>query len=137
MNYLLLLTIVSSICSIISLFVSKYIRSKIWIWIVVVFILTFASGYAVHYYSELERIKNIHRQAKEIYEHYDPYCIQNNAFVHESLIFLEENRDRYPDAYKRAQQICTDIDKSEFQYDPEPARKICGIIKGIAILNKE
>lgn len=140
MNYLILLTILSSICSIVSLIIgvcSKYTKARILQWVIIVFLLTFSSGYAVQYNSELERIKNIHRQAMAIYDHYNPYSINNYEFIQESLVFLEENKDRYFDAYTRAYQINLDMEKSDSQYNSEPAKKIRGIIKGIATLNKE
>ena len=143
MNYLLLLTIVSSICSIlgfvISLYVSNFIKSPKWKRLIIGFILfaiTFISGLVDHISSENERIKNIHRQAIVIYEDYNPFG-SNKAFIQESLSFLEENKDRYPNSYYRAVQIYSDMKNSVGQYDYEPAIEIRGIIKGIAALNGE
>ncbi len=107
MNFWAVLTIVSTICSILSFFTSKMFKSRLWVWSVVVFILTFASGYTIYSNSELERIKNIHSQANAIYEHYHSFG-DNKEYIQETLIFLEENKDRYPDAYKRAMQIYSD-----------------------------
>lgn len=140
MNFILLLTVVSSICTIVgfilNLFISKFIKSEKWKWVISLFILTFSSGYAVYYNSENERIKNIHRQATVIYEDYNSFS-PNKAFIQESLAFLEENQDRYPDSYERAVQIYSDMKNSVGQYDYEPAIEIRGIIKGIAALNGE
>ena len=138
MNYILFLTIVSSVCSIVGLIIaicSRYSWGKVFQWCAIVFILTFASGYAVNSNSENERIKNIHRQASAICEHYS--SSYSDEFIQESLAFLEENKDRYPDSYKRAEQIYIDMNNSIVQYDFEVARKLYGIIKGIATLNKE
>lgn len=138
MNYILFLTIVSSVCSVVGLIIaicSRYSWGKAFQWFSIVFILTFASGYAVNSNSENERIKNIHRQANAICEHYS-YC-PDDEFIQESLAFFEENKNRYPDSYKRAEQIYTDMNSSIVQYDFEAARKLYGIIKGIAILNGE
>jgi len=136
MNYIVLISLISAICSILSFFTSKIFKSRLWIWAVVVFILTFASGYAIYINSELERINNIHRQATAIYEHHGPYSI-NKVFIQEVLTFLEENKDRYPDAYERAKQIYSDMKNSEFQYDSDAATELRGIIKGIATINKD
>ena len=57
--------------------------------------------------------------------------------VTNKIVFLEENKDRYPDAYKRAMQIYSDMKSSEFQYDSEPAAEMRGILKGISTINKE
>ena len=137
MDFLTLIGLVSAICSILSFVTLQIFKSHRWLWAVIVFILTFASGYAIHYNSELERIKNIHRQATTIYEHYDINSTNNNEFIQEAIVFLEENRDKYPDSYKRAMQIYSDMNRSEFKYDPEPAKKIRGIIKGVATLNND
>ena len=138
MNYLLLLTILSSICGIVSFIIgvcSKYTKAKILQWVFIVFVLTFSSGYAVHYNSELERIKNIHRQANAIYGHYNLYG-DYKEYIQEVLTFLEENREEYPDSYKRAIQIYDDMKKESIQYACEPAEELRGIIKGIATLNE-
>lgn len=50
--------------------------------------------------------------------------------------FLEENKDRYPDAYERAKNIYENMRSSDFQYDYEPAMEMHGIMKGIATLNE-
>lgn len=137
MNFYILLGLLSSVCTIVGLLTSDKFKSSKWKYATLIFVMTLTCGYAVHYNSEIERIKSIHKQAEKISRQYDPNSIQNNIFVHESLIFLEENRDRYPDAYKRAQYICSDMEKTEFQYDSEPAKKMYGIIKGIATMNQE
>lgn len=138
MNYLVLVGLISAICGILSFIItvfSKYSWGKRILWFTVVFFLTFISGLVVHYNSENERIKNIHRQACAICEHYS--SSYSDVFIQESLVFLEENRDVYPDSYNRAQQIYVDMNNSIIQYDFETARKLYGIIKGIATLNGE
>lgn len=136
MDYWQFLTISSAVCSIVGFFItifSKYSWGKRILWSIVIFILTFISGYAVNRNSENERIKNIHRQANAICEHYS--SSYSDEFIQESLAFLEENRDRYPDSYDRAQQIYAEMNNSVVQYDFEAARKLYGIVKGIATLN--
>jgi hypothetical protein len=133
MNFLTLLTIVSAICGIISFFASKFFKSRILLWSFIVFILSFASGLAVYYNSELVRINDIHKKADAIYNDYVPFG-PDNMFIQESLTFLEENKDRYPDAYKRATQIYQDMKGSEHQFTRDAAIEIQGIIKGISTL---
>lgn len=134
MNFISLLTISSAICSIISFVTSQLFKSKKLVWFFIVFILTFASGYIIHYNSELERIKNIHKQAAIINEHYISSSF-NKEFIQEALVFLEENRKTYPDAYERAQKIYSDYKNSDFQYASDPAIEMRGIINAIAALN--
>ena len=133
MNYLTLLTIVSAICTIISFFTSKLFKSRIYLWAIVVFILTFASGFAVYYSSELARINDIHKKADAIYEDFNPFG-SNNEFIQEALTFLEENKERYQDAYDRANNIYQDMKESNLQLTTDAAIEIRGIIKGISTL---
>lgn len=137
MNFEILIGLLSLVFGILGFFAPNKFKSNKWLCAGVIVFMTLVSGFIVYYNSEIERIKSIHKQAEKMARQYDPNSIQNNIFIHESLIFLEENRDRYPDAYKRAQQICSDMEKTEFQYDSEPAKKMYGIIKGIATLNQE
>lgn len=135
MSFIGVITIVSSICGIISFFTTPYVKSNRWLWFTIVFILTLATGFAVHYNSELERTKSIHRQANSICSHY--YSSYNKEFIQEVLAFLEENKDRYPDSYDRAIQIYVDMKNTPMQYDYEPAQEMYGMIKGIAALNEK
>ena len=89
MNFTVLIGLLSSICSIIGLFISDKFKSNRWFYAIFIFIMTLACGYAVHYNSELERVKNIHKQANAIYEHYNPYSINNYEFIQESLVFYQ------------------------------------------------
>ena len=136
MNSLTLITLFSAVCSILSFFTSEKIKSR-WAWVIIVFILTFSSGCAVYYNSELERINNIHRQAMAISEQYNPPFGSEREFIQEVMVFLEENRDRYPESYERAKSIYSEMKKSENQYDSYTASEFRGIIKAIATLNKE
>ena len=136
MDYLTLLTLISALCGIIDFFCSKFFKSSRLIWAFIVSILTFVSGWVILLNSELERINNIHRQATAIYEHYTPNY-NDQEFIQEALTFLEENKDRYPDAYKRACQIYSEMKNSEIQYYSETAIELRGLIKGIATINQE
>lgn len=117
-----------------NLHISKQSQTEKWRWVIIALALVISFGYTVYNSSELERINNIHRQATAIYNDYNSYG-SNKEFIQESLAFLEENQDRYPDSYDRALQIYFDMKNSVGQYDSEPAREIRGILKGIATLN--
>lgn len=136
MSFESLIVLLASICSILGYFIPGKFKSNRWFYVIFIFIMTIACGYIIQYNSELERIKSIHRQANAIYEHYHSYG-NNKEYIQETLIFIEENKDRYPDAYKRAMQIYSDMKSSEFQYDSEPAAEMRGILKGISTINKE
>ena len=138
MNFFVLLTVVSAICSIVGLifelYIAKYPKAKKWLWGLAVFALTFISGLAVHSNSENERIKNIHCQAKIISDCYD--SVWPSDYINEALTFLEENRDRYPDSYERGKQIYVDMKSADFRYEKGAARELHGIVKAIAALNE-
>ena len=136
MSFIVLIGLLSSVCSICSFFASIKFKSNRWLYTIFVFVTTLVCGYAVYKSSELERINNIHRQAMAISKHYDAYTIRKE-FIQEVLIYLEENRDRYPEAYERAKQIYSEMKNSEYHYDEEAATELYGIIKGIATLNKD
>ena len=114
---------------------SKQSKIEKWRWVIIAIALVISFGFTVYNSSELSRIKNIHRQASAICEHYS--SSYSDEFIQESLVFLEENRDVYPDSYNRAEQIYSDMNSSVVRYDFETARKLYGIIKGIATLNDE
>lgn len=131
MKFLLILSAVGEICSIIgfviNLYMSKLTKAENIRWIIICCCLLVFGSFAVYYGSENARIKNIHRQASAICEHYT--SSYSDEFIQESLAFLEENKDQYPDSYKRAEQIYTEMNNSIVQYDFEAARKLYGIIK--------
>lgn len=136
MDFNALILSFSSICSIFGFLLSLKGKGRPWLWAVILFILTSACGYSVHYNSELERIKDIHRQAAAIYEHYSPYG-ESKVFIQESLTFLEENKDRYPDAYERARKIYADTKNPNYIFYSDAASELSGILKAIAALNNE
>lgn len=104
-------------------------------WVIVAIVLVISFSFTVYNGSELSRIKNIHRQASALCEHYSTsYC---EEYIQEALTFLEENRERYPDSYDRAKQIYHDINDSAVPDCYDAARKMYGILKGISALNGE
>lgn len=136
MDIITLLGILSAICTILGFFTSKYFKSKYWTVGAVVGILTFVSGYAVYYNSEYRRIKNIHKQAIAVEKHYQEYG-GYKQFIQASLAFLEENKDRYPEAYERAKKIYEETKGQGVYYDLDAAADMHGIIVGIAAINDD
>lgn len=140
MSNALILSIICDAIGVVSfvmnLHFSKQPKAEKWRWVIIAIMLVISFGLTVYYCSELSRINNIHKQAGVIYDDYNGFG-PNKEFIQESLIFLEENKDRYPDAYQRAIQIQEDMKKSDFIYNTDPAVEIRGIIKGIATLNGE
>ncbi len=133
MRFYMLIGLLSSIFGIIGFFIPDKFKSNKWLCAGVIVIMTLACGFAVYLTSELERTKNIHRQAMAIYEQHGPYRI-NKEFIQEVLTFLEEDKDRYPDSYERAINIYSDMKDSNIQYDQDATDELRGIIKGAATL---
>ena len=139
MDFMTIIVVASSICGIMcylfELYMAKYIQSRKWLWIIVAFVLTFCACYVVYYESELRRINDIHRHAQTIYEQYTPTC-SHMAYIQEMLTFLEENKDRYPDAYVRATEIYARTQNAEIFDIIDATVEMRGIVKGIATLNE-
>lgn len=119
----------------INLHFSKQSKTEKWRWVIIAIAIAISFGFTVYNSSKLLRIKNIHRQASAICEQY--YSSYSAEFIQESLVFLEENRDVYPDSYNRAVQSYDKMKSATIQYDFEVAREMYGIVKGIATLNDE
>lgn len=134
MSFWTLISILSSIFSILGFFISDKFKSNRWAYFAFTFITLMACGYAVNYNSELERIKNIHEQASSILDDYN--FTSDEAFIHEVLIFLEENGDRYPDTYKRANKSIEDLENRK-KLESNVAKEFYGILKGITHTNKD
>lgn len=138
-NSALILSIICDAITIVgfamNLHFSKQSKAEKWRWVIIAIAIAISFGFTVYNSSKLFRIKNIHRQASAICEHY--YSSYSAEFIQESLVFLEENRDVYPDSYNRAVQSYDKMKSATIQYDFEVAREMYGIVKGIATLNDE
>lgn len=139
MGVLEIIAIVAGVCSIVG-FVLQLMLSKIpkiqkWIWVAIVVIMTLSTGYTVYSESELERVRDIHRQADAVYEHYTSSC-DHSAYMQEMLTFLEEVQERYPDAYARAKEIYVDAQNMDSFDKINATIEMRGIVKGIATLNE-
>lgn len=139
MNIYAFIAVVSFVCSVVGFLLqlafSKIPKIQKWIWVIVAFIMTFTTGYAVYYNSELKRIDDIHRQAEAVYEHYTPTC-DHSAYMQEMLTFLEEVQERYPYAYERAKEIYTGSQHMDTFDKIYATTEMRGIVKGIATLNE-
>lgn len=140
MNYILLLTISSSVVSVIGFLVSifkdfKWNTSLLCIISAVTF--TYMSIYIRKLETRIERTENIQRAALKLVDHRDTR-FSSEGFVQAALSFLEINKDLYPDTYMRAIEIERRMHESESIYaGSDAASELSGIIYGIAILNEE
>ena len=137
------LAVIGSVCSIISfivlvisMFTSKdTIKRKI-LWFILLIVMAISIGGTVYLNSELKRIKDIHNKAERVYRDYDGSFY--NEYIHEVLTFLEENQDRYPDAYERAKHINEEMEESDSSIEERiAAEKMHGIVKGVVEMNKK
>lgn len=137
MNYLLLLTIVSGIITIVGFVIpDKFRTNKYFLWISFV-IVVFVSGWLVQLNTKLERTKSVQKAAVELINKRN-MKFTNRGFIQAGLSFMEENKDLYPDSYQRAIQIqdkVKDVWYSECEINA--ASEMEGLIYGIAILNKD
>ena len=128
MNYLIL-TIVSGIASILSLFIPNEWRSKKLFIVILLCITTFCAGWLVQLNSQLSRIQNISRSATEL---------ASKGYIQAGLAFMEQNSDIYPDSYQQAKEIYNQLKDKWFSGDiHDLATEMEGLISGIAILNKD
>ncbi len=140
MDYLLLLTIFSSVVSVIGFLVSifkdfKWNTSLLCIVSAVTF--TYMSIYIRKLETRIERTENIQRAALKLVDHRDTR-FSSEGFVQAALSFLEINKDLYPDTYMRAIEIERRMHENESIYaGSDAASELSGIIYGIAILNEE
>ena len=130
MNYLLLLTIVSGIITIVGFVIpDKFRTNKYFLWISFV-IVVFVSGWLVQLNTKLERTKSVQKAAVELINK------RNMKFTNRG--FMEENKDLYPDSYQRAIQIQDKVKDVWYSGDEiNAASEMEGLIYGIAILNKD
>ena len=103
MNYLLILTIVSGIVSILSLFIPNEWRSKKLFIVILLCITTFCAGWLVQLNSHLSRIQNISQSATELAS--KRYMFSDKGYIQAGLAFMEQNSDIYPDSYQQAKEI--------------------------------
>lgn len=140
MNYMLLLTISSSVLTIIGFFISVLKNNKWRTSILCAISSVIFVCISIHVHNletRIDRIENIQKAASKLVEQqYSAFT--SEGFVQASLSFLETNKDIYPDTYTRAVGIAQRMHQSESIFSGvDAAREISGIIKGIAILNEE
>lgn len=103
--------LVGSIASIVSLFLPGNGRRMRIIHAIYVFFVFVLASIIVHRQSELQkfqdelkRIHSIERAANDLIS--ENRRMTAEGFINASLSFLEKNQNYFPDAYKRAQEIC-------------------------------
>lgn len=140
MDFILLLTTISSVVSIIGFFIT-IVKDKKWYITIssIVSALVFICM-SVHIHkleSRIERVKDIQRAASQLVEERD-MRFTSEGFVQAALSFLEVNKDLYPDTYMRAVEIEQKMHESKSIYTGvEAASELSGILNGIAILNEK
>lgn len=139
MNYILILTIFSSVLSIIGFFVSIFMNHNtrtLVLCIVSSVIFIGLSIYVQQLEKRLSRIEDIHRAASELVDQ-RRITFSPEGFVQAALSFLETTKDLYPDTYARAADIAKKMHESESIFSGSEAEsEMVGIIYGIAILNE-
>ena len=140
MNFLLLLTIISGVVSIIG-FIITIVKDNKWYKTISAIVCAFAFIWISIYIHKLElridRVKDVYRAASQLVEKKDTK-FTSDGFVQAALSFLEVNKDLYPDTYMRAIEIEQRMRESKSIYaSVDAASELSGILNGIAILNEE
>lgn len=138
MNLILLIGILGSIFSIIGFFISQKLKSnKIGISIISLCIVILTS-IVVNQNSKLSRISKVSNKADVLSEKREMEYT-HEGYIQACLAFLEENKDLYPDAYKRALELYEEYKKADLYNKNEVsiAYELDGLIKGIGNLNSE
>lgn len=137
MDYLVLLTIISCIITIITLFIPDRLKTKKGFIYSAFILIVFISGWLTQLNTKLERIESIQKAARMLIEKQGSEFTER-GFIQAGLSFMEINKDLYPDTYLRAIKIYEKLEKSEYTFGAsEASHEMEGLIKGISILNEE
>lgn len=137
MDYLVLLTIVSGIITIITLFIPDRLKTKKGFIYCAFILIVFISGWLTQLNTKLERIESIQKAAKMLIEKQGSEFTER-GFIQAGLSFMEINKDLYPDTYQRAVKIYEKLNNAKYSYEEvDAAYEMKGLIKGISILNEE
>jgi len=105
MDFLLLLGAVGSVASILAFALPPQNQHPRTVHAVYGFVIAVLSAVTVWYWSENNRVQSVERMADALVaDSWSGYTDQ--GFIQASLAFLEKNRDLYPEAYSRAQNLC-------------------------------
>lgn len=139
LNILFTLTITGAVASIVGLFLPANgwrMRAIHAVYGLVIAILAVSVG---TYQSRLDEIHQISRTATKIIDDYDYNKFSDSGFIQASLSFLEKHKDKYPDTYARALNICN-VNRCEISHynieENDTAHRyglndVAGIMKGI------
>jgi hypothetical protein len=137
MDILVLSGFVGALFSVLAFFIPEKFKSNRAIKIIFTILLIGLCCIITFQYSKLKRIDNISKSATTLIKNKES-SYTHISFVQAGLAFLEQNKDLYPDSYKRAQNLYDEYKKKESPYAFETvnlASEIKGIIQGIAVLN--
>ena len=113
MNFFVVLGTVSSVASLISLFLPATKKRERMIHAGYVLAIALLAGVAVHYQQKHSRFEQAKRFAVSLLEDRE---YSTEGFNMAALAFLETNRDLFPDSYLRAQELCKANDCTGAQY---------------------
>lgn len=143
LDILNILAIIGSICSILGLIISVVtskdtIKRKIVLFFFLI-VMAVSISATVYLNSELKRIKDIHKKAESVEEDYNIFG-SYPEYIQEVLTFLEESKDRYPEAHERANRIHAELPEPEIPGSSDAyekaAEEMHGIVKGVVEMNK-
>lgn len=130
MNAIDIIALLSSLAGLATFFIPSQWQTKKNFIVAGLFILSAVSIIMVNQYSRLRHIERVSRAARQLLEQKEMEFTYD-GFTQAGLAFLEQNKNLYPDSYKRAMSIA----KDQSVHEVHKASTIEGIIKGIGILN--
>lgn len=139
MNFITVLGIVSSIATIVGLFLPSVSKRERLLHGGYGLAIAVLSCVSVYYWQQQQRALDVQRAADTLVSGRGS-VYSELGFIQASLAFLEKNRDMYPDTYARAQQMCErdrclpsdELKTTYMQNDLSSA--FAGILSGIGTL---
>ncbi len=130
--------ILGTVLSIATFFIPDKWKSKRLTLALFVFFIVVLSTVIVNQNSRLTQIKKVSSAADELVNSRQTH-FTHEGYIQAGLAFLEQNKNLYPDSYKRATAIYDEYKKSHLNSSAvvDLAFEMDGLIKGIGLLNKE
>jgi hypothetical protein len=138
MDFYALSGIIGTVFSIATVFLPEKFKSKKLTLGIFTFTIIVLCCFITNLNSKLNRIEKVSMTANELIEE-KSMKFTNEGFILATLAFLEQNKDLYPESYKRAENIFDYYKKSNDKSieSVNVSFELEGLLQGIAILSQE
>lgn len=147
MDFWILLGAIGSVASIVGTALPLQSKHQRWLHVIYGLVIAILAAVAVWYWGQTQRVKQVERAANVLLAEESDNTYSTEGFIQATLAFLEKNRDLYPDAYARAQDLCKlqhclDPQYGDKQHDSldhaynqiNVASALKGLVRGISTL---